>query len=62
MCFHALLMTRQMLFVGFSLRDDNFLQIADDVRKVVRRGIDEHPPFATALLIDEAVLMKERGG
>jgi len=56
---HALLMTRHMLFVGFSLRDENVLRIADDVRKVVRRGIDEHPPFGTALLIDEDVLMKE---
>ena len=29
----SMLITRHMLFVGFSLRDDNFHQIAYDVRK-----------------------------
>lgn len=29
----ALLLTRQMLFIGFSLRDDNFHRIADAVRR-----------------------------
>lgn len=29
----AMLMTRQMLFVGFSMNDDNFHRIIDDVRK-----------------------------
>jgi hypothetical protein len=55
----AMLMTRHMLFVGFSLRDDNFLRIADDVRKVVRRSDEEREPFATALLIEDDVLMRE---
>ena len=31
----ALLITREMLFVGFSLKDENFFRIADDVRKAV---------------------------
>lgn len=56
---HALLMTRHMLFVGFSLRDDNFHRIADDVRKVVRRAGRERRPFGTALVIERDVLMEE---
>jgi hypothetical protein len=48
----ALLLTRHMLFVGFSLTDDNFHRIADDVRKVVRGPGPAAPgqPFGTALL------------
>jgi hypothetical protein len=33
----GLLITRHMLFVGFSLADDNFHRIADAVRRAVRR-------------------------
>src|SRR5207244_1581616 len=32
----TLLLTRHMLFVGFSLSDDTFHRIADDVRRVLR--------------------------
>ena len=34
----ALLITRHMLFVGFSLNDDNFHSIIDDVRKSIRNA------------------------
>lgn len=45
----ALLLTRHMLFVGFSLDDDNFHRIVDDVRKVVWAGGDE--PFGTSIVL-----------
>jgi len=58
----ALLITRHMLFVGFSLTDDNFLRIADEVRKVVRLpppgdGAENHKPFGTALLLKHSHLL-----
>jgi hypothetical protein len=37
----SLLFTRHMLFVGFSLVDENFIRIADDVTKIVERYADE---------------------
>jgi SIR2-like domain len=47
----ALLITRHMLFVGFSLGDDNFHRIVDDVRKALgERGADP-APFGTALMV-----------
>ncbi len=42
----GLLLTRHMLFVGFSLADDNFHRIADAVRRVVKKG-----PFGTSLSV-----------
>lgn len=45
----SLLITRHMLFVGFSLDDENFHRIADDVRKVVLS--DEGLPFATSVIL-----------
>ena len=52
----ALLITRHMLFVGFSLNDDNFHSIIDDVRKSIRNvnGETQHQlrqghQFSTAL-------------
>jgi hypothetical protein len=56
----ALLITRHMLFVGFSLNDDNFHRIADDVRRAIRPA-DSGPtaPFGTALLLREDSLMEE---
>jgi len=47
----ALLITRHMLFVGFSLTDDNFYRIADDVRRAVRRDSANQEPFGTALAL-----------
>ncbi len=45
----SLLITRHMLFVGFSLDDENFHRIADDVRKVVLS--EEGEPFATSVIL-----------
>jgi hypothetical protein len=42
----AMLITRHMLFVGFSLNDDNFHRIADTVRRAVQRQ-----PFGTSLAV-----------
>jgi len=36
----SLMFTRHMLFVGFSLVDDNFIRIADDVTRIVDRYAD----------------------
>ena len=42
----SLMFTRHMLFVGFSLVDDNFIRIADDVTRIVDRfaGSDRKQP------------------
>lgn len=54
----ALLITRHMLFLGFSLSDPNFHRIAGDVRQAVRR--DPHAdPFGTAVVLNEEPLMDE---
>jgi hypothetical protein len=58
----ALLITRHMLFVGFSLTDDHFQRIVDDVRKVITTV--DHPgavsgPFGTALLLRADPLLEE---
>ena len=47
----ALLITRHMLFVGFSLGDDNFHRIVDDVRKALGDRGPEPEPFGTALMV-----------
>jgi hypothetical protein len=50
----ALLITRRMLFVGFSLSDDNFHRIADDVRRAVRgTASGSSEPFGTSLLLGQ---------
>jgi hypothetical protein len=57
----ALLITRHMLFVGFSLADDNFHRIVHDVRTAVGEA-DLRPdpePFATALTLERATLAEE---
>ncbi len=58
----ALLITRHMLFVGFSLTDDNFHRIVDDVHKAVR-GPDGSATslgqFGTALLLRRDALLEE---
>ena len=69
----GLLITRHMLFVGFSLSDDNFHRIADDVRKALglerpadgerivtaefRGGIADQ--FGTALLLERNGLLED---
>lgn len=57
----SLLITRRMLFVGFSLNDDNFHTIVDSVRKALRRvqHDDAHGPFGTALLLCDEPLLHE---
>lgn len=63
----ALLITRHILFVGFSLQDETFHRIIDDVRKAVRgqAEADARPathrrePFATALLAVADSLLPE---
>lgn len=61
----ALLMTRHMLFVGFSLDDPNFHRIADAVRRAVRpsRADAAAPPpddrFGTALAVGSRAFVQE---
>jgi hypothetical protein len=56
----ALLVTRHMLFVGFSLRDENFHRIMHDVRKAIRLpGAKSHDPFGTALLLRQYAFLDE---
>jgi hypothetical protein len=47
----ALLITRHMMFVGFSLGDDNFHRIVDDVRKALGDRGPDPEPFGTALMV-----------
>lgn len=49
----ALLITRHMLFVGFSLKDDNFHQIIRAVRRAIRHSSGERRPrpFGTSLVV-----------
>ena len=60
----ALLITRHMLFVGFSLSDDDFHRIADEVRRVVRKSAanGETKPFGTALVLERSPLLEELWG
>ena len=60
----ALLITRHMLFVGFSLTDDNFQRIVDDVRKAIYEPAHDGrhepaAPFGTALLMRRDALLME---
>jgi hypothetical protein len=57
----ALLITREMLFVGYSLRDHDFHQIAHEVRKAVRgaAGTDGTRKFGTALTFSRDGLLQE---
>lgn len=48
----ALLITKHMLFVGFSLGDDNFHRVADDVRRAIGAGASLPHPFGTALFLE----------
>ena len=50
----AMLITRHMLFVGFSLDDDNFIRIAHDVRAALPKRDPRHAPkFGTVLTLEE---------
>jgi hypothetical protein len=57
----GLLITKHMLFVGFSLEDDNFHRIVHDVRKAIRpsgeaKDLDH---FGTAVMLDDNALKRE---
>lgn len=56
----ALLVTRHMLFVGFSLRDENFHRVMHDVRRAIRLpGSTVREPFGTALLLRQYPFLDE---
>jgi len=56
----ALLITRHMLFVGFSLEDDNFHRIVDAVRKAIHMTPDAgRVPFGTTLMLARNRLLEE---
>lgn len=58
----ALLVTRHILLVGFSLTDDNFLRLVHDVRNAVGARIassDEPPEFGTALFLGPQPFLSE---
>ncbi len=57
----ATMLTRHMLFVGFSLRDDNFIRILDAVRRIVRPKKEPTPTsesFGTALMLGKDPVLK----
>lgn len=54
----ALLVTRHMLFVGFSLQDDNFHRIVHDVRSAMPASAGQEN-FGTALFLHERELLAE---
>lgn len=61
----TLLITRHMLFVGFSLNDDNFHRIVDAVRRVIRRSNHrgrDVKPFGTVLVLERNPLIEELWG
>lgn len=51
----AMLITKHMLFLGFSLRDDNFLRIVDQVRRAVRP--DGKPPADASDRLGTALML-----
>jgi hypothetical protein len=58
----ALLLTRHMLFVGFSFTDDNFHRIAHAVRQSLAQQPREDPRFGTTLVVDTNPLAEELWG
>lgn len=58
----SLLLTKHLLFVGFSLDDDNFHRMADDVRRIARRpSLYGAPvePFGTSLVLRSRPFMAQ---
>lgn len=55
----ALLVTRHMLFVGFSLTDDNFHRIVHDVRQALPADAPASRTFGTALMLEPNALIAE---
>lgn len=52
----ALLLTRHLLFVGFSLRDDNFLALMDEVRRACP---EPHGRLGTALMLGSSDALRK---
>jgi hypothetical protein len=57
----ALLITKHMMFIGFSLNDDNFHRIVDSVRRAVRPGPAQAggTPFGTVLFVTDEPLVTQ---
>lgn len=58
----ALLLTRHMLFVGFSFADDNFHRIAHAVRQSLGQVAGAHARFGTTLVVASNPLAEELWG
>ena len=58
----ALLITNRMLFVGFSMSDENFHRIADDVRRALGPPTGADHAFGTTLLLRQDALLAELWG
>lgn len=56
---HAMLLTRHILFVGYSLRDDNFHRIVHQVRSAVRGSSVKDRGLGTVLTPDEHQIIDE---
>jgi hypothetical protein len=54
----AMLVTKTLLFVGFSLKDENFMRIIDAVRRVVK-GEESGKPLAYAVMLGKSELYKK---
>jgi len=54
-----LMLTRHMLFVGFSLTDDNFHRIVHDVRSTLATSTASTGHFGTALSLDGRALKRQ---
>lgn len=52
----ALLLTRHLLFVGASLKDDNVIRLAREVEEFRREHGLDHGPFGTVLDVDDDVV------
>lgn len=58
----ALLITHRMMFVGFSMSDENFHRIADDVRRSLGPPAADGQTFGTTLLLRRDPLLAELWG
>ena len=55
----AMLLTRHMLFVGFSLNDENFHKVADAVRRALDPGARKRPCFGSVLKLEREPFVEE---
>ncbi len=54
----ALLITKRMLFIGFSLQDDNFYRLVDEVRRALAGAGGEPRPLGTAVTLGSEPLLR----